>query len=143
MPVKYPGVKKVLSEYPMEYMEAYSNPELYGTEYPVYFYCKDAVYIPSEYDIFLKSPRADESVLSLVYCSYSESGGAHGYSAFSGGSFDVESGNFLSLDMIANDYEEFSNNAIAYIVSEVEKKSQEINIFEGYEDTIRSLWNTP
>ena len=45
--------------------------------------------------------------------------------------------------MIANDYEEFSNNAIAYIVSEVEKKSQEINIFEGYEDTIRSLWNTP
>ena len=125
----------------MEYMEPYSNPELYGTEYPVYFYYKDAVYIPTENDELLKTPRADESILSLVYCSYSETGGAHGYAAVSGGTFDVESGKLLSLDMITDDYEEFSNNVIAYIISEVEKKSQETYIFEEYEDTIRSLWD--
>ena len=43
--------------------------------------------------------------------------------------------------MITDDYEEFSNNVIAYIISEVEKKSQETYIFEEYEDTIRSLWD--
>lgn len=127
-------------------MEPYSSQELYGTEYPVYFYYKNAVYIPTEDDMFLKTPRAYESVLSLVYCSYSETGGVHGYSTFSGGTFDVESGKLLSLDMIADDYEEFSDNVIAYIVSEVEKKSQDTYIFEEYEDTVRSLWdegNTP
>lgn len=123
----------------LEYTEPYTDSEFYGTDYPIYFYSRHVVYIPED-DGFLKKPRADDKVLSLIYNSYSETGGAHGFSSFDGASFDVETGELLSFEAIATDYDSFSNKVLTIIINEIEVKAQEIYIFEDYEDTIYSLW---
>lgn len=123
----------------LEYMEPHTDSEFYGTDYPVYFYSRNVIYVP-EADSFLTNPRADDKVLSLIYNSYSETGGAHGFSSFDGANFDVETGELLSFEAIATDYDSFSNKVLTSIINEIEVKAQEIYIFEGYEDTIYSLW---
>ena len=123
----------------LEFMESHSDSEFYGTEYPLYFYSRNVVYVPDT-DGFLKSPRTDDKVLSLIYSSYSDTGGVHGFYSFEGGSFDVETGELLSFETISTDYESFSDDVLTCIINKIEEKAQETSIFEGYEDTIYSLW---
>lgn len=123
----------------LEYMESHIDSEFYGTDYPIYFYSRNVVYVPEVAEV-LKSPRADDKVLSLIYDSYSETGGVHGFSGFDGASFDVGTGELLSFEAIAIDYESFLNEVLISIINEIEIKTQETYIFEGYEDTIYSLW---
>lgn len=122
----------------IEYMEPHNDPEFYGTEYPVYFYLRNTIYIPEEDDNFFEIPREDENVLSLIYSSYEDTDGAHGFSTFDGGNFDVVSGELLTLDTLTDDYEAFSYVALDYIIKEVEKKP---DVFEEYEDTIHMIWD--
>lgn len=122
----------------IEYMDPHNDPEFYGTEYPVYFYLRDDIYIPEENDNFFKTPREDEKVLSLIYSLYEDTGGAHGISTFDGGNFDVVSGELLTLDMLTDDYEAFSYVVLDYIIKAVERNS---DVFEEYEDTIRMIWD--
>ena len=127
----------------LEYLDAHSDVEFYGTEYPIYFYLRNSIYISNVDEKFLEIPRADDKILSLIYCSYIEDGGVHGHSVYSAGNFDVESSELLTLDMIADDYETFSDATLSYILNQLEKKNEDL--FSEYEDTVRSLWskNTP
>ncbi|MDO4468093.1 MAG: RsiV family protein, partial [Bacillota bacterium] len=130
----------------LEYLDAHSDVEFYDTEYPIYFYLRNIIYVPEEGENFLEIPRVDDKILSLIYCSYIEDGGAHGYSVYSAGNFDVESSELLSLDMIADDYDAFSDVTLSYIMNQVEKKNEEMmlygsEMFSDYEDTIRSMWS--
>ena len=123
----------------LEFMESHSDSEFYGTEYPLYFYSRNVVYVPDT-DGFLKSPRTDDKVLSLIYSSYSDTGGAHGVYSFEGGTFDVETGEPLSFETISTDYESFSDSVLTCIINKIEEKAQETSVYEDYEDTIYSLW---
>lgn len=130
----------------LEGLDPHSDEEFYGTEYPIYFYLRNTIYIPSEDVYYMETPRVDDKILSLLYHSYIEDGGAHGYSSYSAGNFDVESGELLSLDMIADNYEAFSDVTLSYIINLADEKNEEMmeygsEMFSGYEDTIRSMWS--
>lgn len=78
--------------------------------------------------------RADESVLSFTEETYTYTGGAHGNSAVTGRSFDVNTGKSLELGDIVADTNALSDYIVGYL--EDNYGSQGL-LFEGWEEIVR------
>lgn len=62
-------------------------------------------------------PRADEMVLSVLYSSHDYTGGAHGLYSNSGYSFDTETGERITMDMLSTDYDALKSFLHTYMLS--------------------------
>ena len=133
-------ISSAINEYVAMQAEGYYTGESYGDGYGEgyinmltmaednynYIVNSGAEGLPQEYvsDWRLSVERSDERVLTLVYDSYLYMGGAHGTSARRGYSFDLESGELLSLEDLADDYTALSSFLVDYMVNSAESDSE-------------------
>lgn len=60
--------------------------------------------------------RIDSRVLSMVYTTYTYTGGAHGSYFDTGYTFDTESGEYVTLEMLSNNFEELKAFLADYMI---------------------------
>lgn len=81
--------------------------------------------------------RLDDLVASLCGMYYGYEGGAHGYYGYNGATFDVKSGKKLELEDILSDAEGFYDEAVSYIIKELEENYKE-DLFPEYKETVET-----
>ena len=84
--------------------------------------------------------RVDDVVVSLSGGHEAYTGGAHGNYGFVGYTFDVETGELLTLDRLIADDEGFQEAAIQEILAVLEAEPYVSMIFADYESTVRGLF---
>lgn len=91
--------------------------------------------------------RMDAKVLTLLYNDYSFTGGAHGSYGDTGYSFDLSTGNLLSLEDLSGDYESLASFLVDYMVNTVENDPElaqriDLGLYEegtGYAEILSPL----
>jgi len=84
--------------------------------------------------------RADGAVISFKSSNYSYMGGAHGMSGLFGDTFDVESGEKISIDELMDNADGFKTFARKYIFDEIQEKYAD-DVFPEYESILSDMWN--
>lgn len=110
-----------------------------------YEWCRSEGYpdnfIPYELRREVSVRRANGSVLSITYDDTSYLGGAHGYVARSGRTFDLRTGEELTLANLTDDYETFLSTAVEYLrdISHTGEYTA-YGMYDGYEDQLADLF---
>lgn len=89
-----------------------------------------------ESELTVTAVRADETVLSLTQTEYTWLGGAHPYTYVTGITYDTKTGKELSLKDISADYDGIYD----YVCKKLPEENDPAMFFEGYEDTIKSMF---
>ena len=81
--------------------------------------------------------RIDDRIASFCTIYNDYEGGAHGFYAFDGATFDVESGKKMQLEDILSDAEGFYDKAVSYITQELETQYGE-ELFPEYQEVVET-----
>lgn len=84
--------------------------------------------------------RTDASIISLKGFYYDYSGGVHGNYSSIGTTFDAQNGQQLSFWDLTEDKDAFSQYTLDEILKQVKAEVEEGGLFEGYEETIKRIW---
>ncbi len=91
-------------------------------------------------DFGLGTQRVDDVILSFAGGHDAYVGGAHGFYSFVGYTFDVETGEIISLDRLIADDENFQEAAIDRILSVLESEEYAEWLYDDYESTVRGMF---
>lgn len=83
-------------------------------------------------DRSVRVQRADSGLICLLYNDYVDLGGAHGTYNYTGYSFDTESGELLTLDMISSDTEGLKSFLTDYMVKTASEDENISAAIEGF-----------
>lgn len=95
---------------------------------------------PYEMDSAVLVKRADERVVSYVREDFSQLGGAHPSTYFTGKNYDAKTGEELSLKDVVSNYD----GVYQYVLDELAQREKEDGnencYFDGYEDTVKEMF---
>ncbi len=95
---------------------------------------------PYEIDSTVLVKRADEKVMSYVREDFSQLGGAHPSTYFTGKNYDAKTGAELSLKDVVSNYD----GVYQYVLDELAQREKEDGnencYFDGYEDTVKEMF---
>lgn len=83
--------------------------------------------------------RADDTVFSFVSADYSNLGGAHPNTFYSGYNYDSATGKRLTLRDVAADYDGLYTQVLDALKN-YEADQEEFEFFDGYEDTVKGMF---
>ena len=89
-----------------------------------------------ESELTVTAVRAAERVLCLMQTEYTWLGGAHPYTYITGITYDTKTGEELSLEDIAADYDGIYD----YVCTKLPEENDPDMFFEGYEDTVKAMF---
>lgn len=94
--------------------------------------------VPYEVDSTVILKRADEKVVSYLRESFSQLGGAHPSTYYTGKNYDAKTGEILTLRELTPDYD----GLYQYVCDELAKRNSENpgNFFDDYESTVHELF---
>ncbi len=95
---------------------------------------------PYEIDSTVLTKRADEKVVSYLREDFSQLGGAHPSTYFTGKNYDAKTGEELSLKDVASNYD----GVYQYVLDELAQREKEDGnencYFDGYEETVKEMF---
>lgn len=98
-------------------------------------------YFVSYFDHFsMGVARLDDAVLSLAGGSDSYVGGAHGNYSFVGYTYDVETGEMITLDRLIADDERFEAAAVDRILAVLQEEPYVSSLYSDYESIVRGMF---
>lgn len=99
---------------------------------------EDVPQVPYEMDSTVILKRADEKVVSYLRESFSQLGGAHPSTYYTGKNYDAKTGEVLTLRELTPDYD----GLYQYVCEELAKRNSENpgNFFDDYESTVHELF---
>jgi len=91
-------------------------------------------------DLSYGAQRVDDVVVSFSGGQDAYVGGAHGLYSYTGYTFDVETGEMISLDRLIADDEVFQEAAIEHICKILESEPYVSSVYEDYESILRGMF---
>ena len=96
--------------------------------------------VPFALESTVLKKRADDKVVSYLRESYSQLGGAHPSTFFTGKNYDTKTGSELTLQDVVANYDDVYQYVLDELAKNEKQPENENCYFDGYEDTVKEMF---